>query len=146
MHRIITWVGFQLGIMAQSPQDFGQIRAYLTGMKRILVCGGRVYSDRAAVYELLDNLHAEHSFSVLIAGGARGADSLAEEWACDRGIPTQIYQADWKRHGRAAGPIRNEQMLKEGHPDLVVAFPGGKGTAGMIALARAAKVPVFLWS
>jgi hypothetical protein len=37
-------------------------------------------------------------------------------------------------------------MLKEGHPDLVVAFPGGKGTAGMIALARAAGIPVFLWS
>jgi hypothetical protein len=79
--------------MAQSPQDFGLIRAYLAGMKRLLVCGGRVYSDRAAVYDLLDSLHAEHSFSVLIAGGARGVDTLAEEWARDRSIPTQIYQA-----------------------------------------------------
>jgi hypothetical protein len=112
-------------------------------MTRVLVCSGRDYSDRAAVYASLDSLHAEHSFTVLIAGGARGADTLAEQWAKDRGVPTEM---DWKGQGRAAGPICNERMLKEGRPDLVVAFPGGKGAANVVVQARAAGVRVFLWS
>jgi|SRR5579885_757659 len=113
-------------------------------MTRVLVCGGRDYGDRAVLFTALDRLHAEHRFTVLIAGGARGADTLAAEWARERGIPTEIYMADWKRQRRAAGPIRNERMLREGKPDLVVAFPGGKGTAGMVALARGAGVEVVL--
>jgi hypothetical protein len=51
--------------------------------------------------------------------------------------------ADWKRFGRAAGPMRNERMLKEGRPDLVIAFPGRTGTAGMKALAREAGVMII---
>jgi predicted Rossmann-fold nucleotide-binding protein len=115
-------------------------------MTRVLVCGGRNYADRAAIYASLDNLHAEHEFTVLIAGGARGADTLAAQWAQDRGIPTQVYTAEWESLGRKAGPIRNQRMLTEGKPDLVVAFPGGKGTANMVAQARAAGLRVFAWS
>jgi len=110
---------------------------------RVLVCGGRNYDDRAAIYDALDWLHLRHRFTVLIAGGARGADSIAADWANLRGISTQIYMAEWERLGRKAGPIRNQRMVKEGNPDLVVAFPGGKGTAGMIALARTAGVKVM---
>jgi hypothetical protein len=115
---------------------------YVRGMTRVLVCGGRDYGDRTALYAALDRLHAERRFAVLIAGGARGADTLAAKWAHERGIPTEIYMADWKGQGRAAGPIRNQRMLDEGTPNLVVAFPGGKGTAGMVALARKAGVEV----
>jgi predicted Rossmann-fold nucleotide-binding protein len=112
-------------------------------MTRVLVCGGRNYEDRAALYAALDRLHFEHRFAVVIAGGARGADTLAAEWATERGIPTEIYVAEWGRLGRKAGPIRNQRMLDEGKPDLVVAFPGGTGTAGMTALARKASVPAI---
>jgi predicted Rossmann-fold nucleotide-binding protein len=112
-------------------------------MTRVLVCGGRDYRDRDALYAALDRLHAEHGFSVVIAGGARGADTLAAEWAKDRAIPTEVYMAEWGRLGRKAGPIRNQRMLDDGKPDLVVAFPGGTGTAGMMALARKAGVPVI---
>jgi hypothetical protein len=73
-------------------------------------------------------------------GGARGADALAKEWAMTK-ADLEI-KADWKKYGPAAGPIRNQQMLDWG-PDLVVAFAGGKGMAGMVALARAASVPVI---
>jgi hypothetical protein len=111
-------------------------------MTRVLVCGGRDYQDRDALFAALDRLHAEHAFTVLIAGGARGADTLAYEWATARSVPTEIYMAEWERLGRKAGPIRNQRMLDEGNPDLVVAFPGGKGTAGMTALARNAGVAV----
>lgn len=112
-------------------------------MTRVLVCGGREYTDRNALYAALDRLHAERGFTALIAGGARGADNLAAEWANDRGVPTEIYMAEWDRLGRKAGPIRNKRMLDEGKPDLVVAFPGGKGTAGMMELTRAANVALI---
>jgi hypothetical protein len=109
---------------------------------RVLVCGGRTYVDREALYAMLDRLHTEHHFTVLIAGGARGADALAYEWATSRGVPTKVYVADWKL-GPKAGPIRNRQMLDDGKPELVIAFPGGKGTAGMVAIARRAGVTVI---
>src|ERR1700676_3700007 len=115
-------------------------------MTRVLVCGGWDYADRAAGYASLDSLHAEHGFTVLIAGGARGADTLAAEWARDRGITADVYMAEWERLGRKAGPIRNQRMLTEGKPNLVVAFPGGHGTANMVAQARAAGLRVFIWS
>ena len=113
-------------------------------MTRVLVCGGRDFDDRAALYSALDGLHAQHRFTVLIAGGARGADTLAAQWARDRGVRTRIFMPRWKNQGPAAGPIRNARMLKDGRPELVVAFPGGRGTAGMMALARTAGVPLAL--
>jgi hypothetical protein len=111
-------------------------------MTRALVCGGRDYNDRDAVYAALDHLHAEHRFSMLIAGGARGADALAYEWATARGVPNEVYMADWAL-GPKAGPIRNQRMLDDGKPSLVIAFPGGKGTAGMMAIARRAGVRII---
>jgi len=112
--------------------------------RKVLVCGGRDFDDRAALFAALDRLHAQRAFGVVIAGGARGADTLAVEWATDRGIPTEVYMAEWDRLGRKAGPIRNQRMLDEGRPGLVVAFPGGGGTAGMIALSRKADVEVIM--
>lgn len=110
---------------------------------RVLVCGGRDYGDRRSLYDALDKIRAERGFSVLIAGGARGVDSLAADWAGMHGIPALIYNALWKRHGRAAGPFRNTKMIKDGCPDLVVAFPGGRGTADMVRQARAAGITVI---
>ena len=111
---------------------------------KVLVCGGRDFEDRAALYAKLDRLHASRPFRSVIAGGARGADTLAVEWARSRGVAYDVYMADWKGLGRKAGPIRNQRMLIEGKPDLVVAFPGGKGTAGMVALSRNAGIEVIL--
>ncbi|HEY2528584.1 MAG TPA: DUF2493 domain-containing protein [Xanthobacteraceae bacterium] len=110
-------------------------------MTRVLVCGGRDYQDRTALYAALDRLHAERCFAVVITGGARGADMLAADWAAVRDVATDTYHANW-RFGRKAGPIRNKRMLDEGRPDVVIAFPGGCDTAGVIALARAAGVEV----
>jgi hypothetical protein len=110
---------------------------------RVLVCGGRDFDDRGTLDAALDRLHQQHGFTLVIAGGARGADTLAEDWARARGVVCQVYRADWEGLGRKAGPIRNQQMLTEGKPELVVAFPGGRGTAHMVRIAREAGVEVI---
>lgn len=110
---------------------------------KVLVCGGRDYSDREALERALDRIHAETPITCLIEGGAMGADYLACVWSAKRQIEGhRRFSADWVMHGRSAGPIRNQRMLDEGKPDLVVAFPGGRGTADMIRRAEAAGVPV----
>lgn len=108
---------------------------------RVLVCGGRDYTNKTNVYEVLDQFFPD--VTMIISGGARGADTLGQEWAKDRRIPLQVYMANWERDGKKAGPLRNIQMLAEGKPDWVVAFPGGKGTAHMMLISRKAGVPVM---
>jgi hypothetical protein len=109
---------------------------------KVLITGGRSYSDRQRLFGELDQIHAARSISLIIHGAASGADTLADDWARAAGVEVVSCAADWKRHGRAAGPIRNAAMLKDHSPNMVVAFPGGRGTANMIALARAAGVVV----
>lgn len=111
---------------------------------RVLVCGGRDYDDKARVFATLDALHASTPITCVINGCARGADTLGAAWAVERGVSRDSYPADWKQLGRAAGPIRNAQMLTDGKPDRVVVFPGGRGTANMVKLAQNAGVEVQL--
>jgi len=108
----------------------------------VLVCGGRDYDDRRRVYDTLDVAHAANPIVMLITGGANGADALAVDWARKEQVPFQVFNADWETLGRKAGPIRNQKMLDEGKPHIVIAFPGGRGTADMIKRAEAAGVPV----
>lgn len=79
----------------------------------------------------------------IISGKASGADSVAIDWAVVNWCRFLEFEADWKTYGKAAGPIRNQRMLAEGKPDLVVAFPGGPGTRNMKQLARAANIKVI---
>lgn len=110
--------------------------------QRVLVCGGRDYKDREQLFRVLDAAHLANPIICLIHGAAQGADALATHWASGRGVPRNAYPPGWIEHGKAAGPIRNKQMLDEGKPHIVIAFPGGKGTANMIQQAEAAGVPV----
>jgi hypothetical protein len=110
---------------------------------RALVCGGRDFADARWLWEVLNELQKEAGGAlVILHGGAQGADALAGAWARHYGIPCLAYLAEWRRYGRRAGPIRNQRMLDEGSPDLVLAFPGGRGTADLIARAREAGIPV----
>lgn len=109
---------------------------------KVVVCGGRDYRDRAAVYAFLDKLHAEHGITLIIHGDASGADRLGRDWAVERGIPHRPFPADWSK-GCRAGFRRNRQMLTEGNPDLIVAFPGGRGTTDMILAGKTAGVTVI---
>lgn len=110
---------------------------------RVLVTGGRDFNDRGLLKEALDRLHRQHTFSALIHGDAKGADRLAGEWAVSNGIKVDARPANWSRYGRAAGILRNSQMLDE-QPDLVIAFPGGKGTDDMARKARKAGLTVVM--
>lgn len=112
---------------------------------RALVCGGRNYSDKARAYAELDRLLPLDGSLYLIVGSANGADRLAANWFWDRTDKVGIidhYPAEWNKHGKAAGPIRNQKMIDSGKPELVIAFPGGRGTADMIRRAEASGVPV----
>lgn len=109
---------------------------------RVLVCGGRDFADRDLLFHTLGAIHAATPFTALIHGAAKGADRLAGEWAESASVPIAAFPADWKRYRAGAGPKRNARMLVEGKPELVVAFPGGSGTADMIAQAEAAGVTV----
>lgn len=116
---------------------------------RVLVCGGRSYNDRDHIWNTLCDIDAERGpVNTVIHGAATGADSEAMIWAqCERTngrvIKHAPFAADWHAHGRAAGPIRNQRMIDEGKPDLVVAFPGGKGTSDMTKRARDAGIEVI---
>lgn len=94
---------------------------------RVIVTGGRSYSDRARVYSVLDFVNRNAGISLLNHGGACGADALAHEWAASRGVSECVHHADWKHYGPSAGPKRNQDMVDHG-ADLAIAFPGGKGT------------------
>lgn len=110
---------------------------------KVLVCGGRRYKDALTLGSWLGGIQRDHGITEIIEGGASGADFLAREYAIFQKIPFRTFMADWSGNGRSAGPIRNRQMLEEGKPDIVVAFPGGNGTANMVQQARAAGVRVL---
>lgn len=111
--------------------------------RRVLVCGGRNFDKTLILVTWLRALHEIDPFSVVIEGGANGADRLARSWASLNDIPVSTYYAHWDLYGKSAGWRRNQQMLDEGKPDLVVAFPGGKGTADMVKRALAYGVRVI---
>lgn len=108
---------------------------------RVIVTGGRFYDKRKHVYDVLDSLMPIY----LLGHGAcpyGGADILAEEWAKSREIWYQGFPAAFGTEGKSAGPMRNRLMIAAFAPDLVVAFPGGTGTADCVMVARAAGIKV----
>lgn len=113
---------------------------------RILVCGGRDYKDwdyfRGKVWEIMDQTIGPRIPFEIISGEARGADRLAKKFAERHDLKYTGYPANWKEEGKKAGYLRNLRMLKEGKPDLVIAFPGGKGTANMVKIAKEANIEV----
>jgi hypothetical protein len=104
------------------------------------VCGGRAYASYEAVKRWLGK--SPKPITHIIHGNAPGADTLAGQWARETGVQEVSCPANWEVYGRGAGPRRNKAMLALG-PDVVLAFPGGVGTASMVKLARAANVKVI---
>ena len=107
-----------------------------------IICGGRDFADAEMFNSAMGDLVRSRGMpECIINGGARGADLLAREWAEHHAIQAVTVLADWDSHGRQAGPLRNQTMLDRS-PNLVVAFPGGRGTADMVRRSRKAGVDV----
>lgn len=110
---------------------------------KVLVCGGRDYQDRDFAFAALDRFAAKFGVECVIHGAAKGADTLADEWAGSRGVSVRRFPANWERDGKAAGLIRNQEMIDKAEPTAVIAFPGGRGTADMVARAKRHGIPVY---
>lgn len=110
-------------------------------MRRVLVCGGRDFDDRDTISRVLSK-HVTLD-DILISGNADGADSIAASWARQHGIDLCVCPPNWAEHGLNAGPVRNAAMIKL-QPDLVIAFPGDKGTQDMLRKARGAKISFLI--
>lgn len=122
----------------------------------VIVTGGRDYPDREAVHRALDLVHALTPIEAVLHGACgatwprvrgpelTGADRWAHEWATERGIDVHPHPANWERYGKRAGPLRNEQMIEHAgqlsrwqyQRTLVLAAPGGAGTADCVRRAR----------
>lgn len=108
---------------------------------RLIVAGGRDYRFTPADLARLDELRAEQGVTEIVSGGCSGADEWGEMWARSRGLPFRVFRADWKKHGKAAGPIRNRLMAQYAH--AVILFPGGAGTASMRREAEIYGLTIF---
>lgn len=111
---------------------------------RVLVCGDRNWSDKKTIQTVLWNLMKEHGNLTIIHGACRGADRMAAEVGYEIGADVLAFPAEWDKYGKAAGPIRNQQMINEGHPEMAIAFHNdfahSKGTKDMVTRLRNAKV------
>lgn len=112
--------------------------------KRVLICGGRDLVNRVAFGHAMSIFIQCHGRPrMVIHGAAGGADTMAGEWAREEGIQVVAVPANWKGEGKSAGPKRNQLMLDLLEPDIVVAFPGGTGTADMVRRAKEAGIFIF---
>lgn len=115
-------------------------------MTGILVSGGREYLDEPRINNVLTTFHLKYPITRLINGRARGVDTICRNWAVANGVEPEDYPCTpemWDEYGKAAGHIRNAQMFKLSKPDYAIVFPGGNGTAGMLAILRRADMKVW---
>lgn len=109
-------------------------------MSTVIVTGSRDWNGYKTLSCHLDTVHALTPITLLVEGGARGADDLAALWANKNGIQVKTYPADWQAHGKAAGPIRNREMLLAHRDALVIAFPIGRSPGTRNCMSQAEKL------
>lgn len=111
---------------------------------KIAIVGSRNFDDHETVVRELDAVLDEKGVTrpTIVSGGAPGVDTTAKRIAQSRGYPYVEYPADWKKYGRAAGPIRNKQIVEESEFVLAFVAPNSKGTLVTIKMAGKAGIPV----
>lgn len=115
---------------------------------KIIIAGGRNYvgnlKDVVAVTALLESLLESYGKQLeIVSGGCEGADQWGEVLADVCGIKYKRFPADWRQYGRAAGPIRNKEMVD--YADVLIALPGGDGTDNVVELAKKDGMLVWDW-
>jgi len=113
---------------------------------KVLCCGSRTWTNLPKIISAFEDLLKEGPIERILQGGAVGADHWCALEAARRGIKVFEYPAEWEKYGRAAGYIRNEEMIKE-NPDVVLAFQvdNSKGTQHTIDLAREKGIKVIVY-
>jgi hypothetical protein len=102
----------------------------------VAVTGGRGYTDKEKVFDVLDQVLKAKGIRTVVEGGCpTGADAHTRQWAGTRGVFSCTCNALWESFGMAAGPVRNRAMLKFFSPDVLIAFPGNRGTRNCISAA-----------
>ena len=103
---------------------------------KLAVVGSRGFNDYELLKSKLDAIHKRKPITLIVSGGAKGADKLSERWAKENNVETLIFIPDWNKFGKKAGFLRNEDIIK--NSDAVVAFWDGisKGTQSSINLAE----------
>ncbi len=108
---------------------------------KVIICGSRTFSDYEALKAFCDRVlvnKAKTHKVVIVSGTARGADTLGERYAKEKGYACLRFPADWNRYGRSAGMRRNEQMLQEADAAIAFSKNGSSGTENMIQITKAA--------
>lgn len=106
-------------------------------MSKTIIAGGRDYQLTQEDIAWLDTLQ----ISEVVSGGALGADAGGEQWARSKGLPITRFPADWRTHGKAAGPLRNKKMAV--YAETCVLFPGGCRTESMRREAKRANLRIL---
>ncbi len=111
---------------------------------KLIVAGCRDIDDAGLVHSAIHESGFGPGTTEVVSGGASGVDASGEAIAVMHGIPVKVFKADWKKHGKAAGPIRNKEMAK--YADALVAVWDGesRGTRNMIDEMEALGKPVFV--
>lgn len=109
---------------------------------RVIIAGGRDFHDYGVLLDAI--IECNFNIQTVVSGGAKGVDALGERYAEAADVPLKLYPADWERHGRAAGPIRNAMMAE--NADALIALWDGKsrGTKNMIETARKLGLIVYV--
>lgn len=109
---------------------------------RVIIAGGRDYHNYDTLLEAIEE--AQFDIKTVISGGAKGVDALGERYSEENMIDLKIFRADWERHGRAAGPLRNRKMAE--NADALIAIWDGKsrGTKNMIETAHKVGLLVYV--
>ena len=110
---------------------------------RLILAGGRHLTDAGLVTRALDRAAEAHALTVLIHGGHALTGRAAEDWARRQGLHVIRHPPNWQRHGRRAESIRNDFMLADSRPDLVLALPGGDDTRALVLSALSRRLPIF---
>ena len=103
---------------------------------KLAVVGSRNFNNYDILKSKLDQIHKIVPVTLIISGGAKGADTLSERWAAENKIETKIFYPDWDKYGKKAGYLRNDDIIF--NCDVAVAFWDGKskGTLSSINLAK----------
>ena len=109
------------------------------------VCGGRDLTDRLFVWHVLTEIYDAHSeINEIVHGAARGVDATAHQWANAHAIKVTPVPAKWDLYKKSAGYRRNHEILNAHRPDILIAFPGGRGTMHMVKHAIKAFIPLIV--